>query len=132
MKAKKLWPDIVRNIKSLLEQGKSLSMVTDSLIVPTFIDDIGYALREFLLAKKFKPEIFHIVGSQALSPYECGKIIAKAFGLDDSLIKATTYEEYFKDKAKRPQFSDIKSRDNNFYKMGGFEEAISKFKDEFG
>jgi len=125
-------PDIVRNIKSLLEQGKSLSMVTDSLIVPTFIDDIGYALREFLLAKKFKPEIFHIVGSQALSPYECGKIIAKAFGLDDSLIKATTYEEYFKDKAKRPQFSDIKSRDNNFYKMGGFEEAISKFKDEFG
>jgi len=125
-------PDIVRNIKLLLEQGKTLSMVTDSLIVPTFIDDIAYALREFLLSKNFKPEIFHIVGSQVLSPYECGKIIARAFGLDDSLIKATTYEEYFKGKAKRPQFSDIKSRNNNFYKMNGFEETISKFKDEFG
>lgn len=125
-------PDIVRNIKLLLEQRKILSMVTDSLIVPTFIDDIAYALREFLLSKKFKPEIFHLVGTQALSPYECGKIIAKVFDLDDSLIKATTYEEYFKGKAKRPQFSDIKSRNNNFYKMNGFEETISKFKDEFG
>jgi len=124
-------PDIVRTIKSLLEQGKTLSMVTDSLIVPTFIDDIGYALKKFLLSKNFKPEIFHLVGTQAISPYEVGKIIAKTFGLDESLIKATTYEEYFKGKAKRPQFSDIKSRNNNFYKMGGFEETVFKFKDEF-
>ncbi len=124
-------PDIVRTIKSLLEQGKFLSMVTDSLIVPTFIDDIGYALKKFLLSKNFDSKIFHLVGSQALSPYECGKIIAKTFGLDESLIKATTYEEYFKGKAKRPRFSDIKSRNNNFYKMGGFEETISKFKNNF-
>ncbi len=124
-------PDIVRNIKSLLEQGKFLSMVTDSLIVPTFIDDIAYALKKFLLSKNFKPKIFHLVGTQALSPYECGKIIARTFDLDDSLIKPITYEEYFKNKAKRSQFSDIKSRNNNFYKMGGFEETVFKFKDEF-
>ncbi|MDI6730429.1 MAG: NAD(P)-dependent oxidoreductase [Candidatus Altarchaeum sp.] len=123
--------DFVRNIKSLLEQGKFLSMVADSLIVPTFIDDIAYALKKFFLSKIFDSKIFHLVGSQALSPYECGKIIAKTFGLDESLIKATTYEEYFKGKAKRPWFSDIKSRNNNFYKMGGFEETVFKFKDEF-
>ncbi len=124
-------PDLVRNIKSLLEQGKFLSMVTDSLIVPTFIDDIAYALKKFLLSKNFKPEIFHLVGTQALSPYECGKIIARTFDLDDSLIKPITYEEYFKGKAKRPRFSDIKSSNNNFCKMGGFEETVFKFKDEF-
>lgn len=123
--------DIVRNIKSSLEQCKSLSMVTNSLIVPTFVDDIAYALKKFLLSKKFYSKIFHLVGANAISPYECGKIIANAFDLDDSLIKPTTYEEYFKNKAKRPQFSDIKSKNNDFYKMGGFEDTIFKFKDEF-
>ncbi len=118
--------DFVRSIRSLLEQGKTLSMVTDSLIVPTFIDDVAYALKTLLLKSNlnFKPEIFHLVGSQALSPYDCGKIIAKTFGLDDSLIKATTYEEYFKGKAKRPQFSDIRSMNNIFYKMSGFEDIM--------
>ncbi len=51
-------PDIVRNIKLLLEQRKILSMVTDSLIVPTFIDDIAYALREFLLSKNLNRKFF--------------------------------------------------------------------------
>jgi len=130
--------DIVRNIRSLLEQGKQLTMITDSLIVPTFIDDIAYALNKLFRKKfnqkpdlNFNPEIFHLVGSQAISPYDFGNIIAKAFGLDESLIKPTTYEEYFKTNAKRPQFSDIKSRSNNFYKMGGFEETISKIKNNF-
>lgn len=125
--------DIVRNIRSLLKQGKSLSMVTDSKIVPTFIDDIGYAFKSFLLDLNFlnfNPKIFHLVGSQAISPYECGKIIANVFNLDNSLIKPITYNEYFKDKAKRPQFSDIKSKRNK-WKMMGFEEAIFKFKNEF-
>lgn len=121
--------DIVRNIKSLLEQGKSLSMVTDSLIVPTFIDDIAHSLKSILLNLNFlnfSPKIFHLVGSLAISPYDCGKIIAKAFNLDDSLIKPITYNEYFKNKAKRPQFSDIKSK-NNKYKMMSLEEAVYKF-----
>lgn len=122
--------DIVRKIKSLLEQGKELSMVTDSLIVPTFIDDIGYALKN-LLSKNLSSKIFHLVGTQALSPYELGKIIAKTFGLDESLIKPTTYKEYSRGRAKRPQFSDIRSRNNNFYKMRGFEEVLSKFKNDF-
>jgi len=125
--------DFVRKIKSLLEQGREVFMVNDSLIVPTFIDDIGYALKNFLLSENFEDElkIIHFVGSKAYSPYECGKIIAKAFNLDESLIKPISYDEYYKNKAKRPQFSDIRSKNNKFFNMGNFEQILKTFKKNF-
>lgn len=120
--------DFVRSIKSQLKQEKSLVMVTDSSITPTFIDDITFAMK--YLFKNFSPEIYHIVGADSLSPFEAGKIIAKTFRLDESLIQPTTYEEYFKHKAKRPQWSKIKSKKNNFYKMKTFEEGLKMIKNQ--
>lgn len=114
--------DFVRNIKSLLDQEKTLFMVTDSLITPTFIDDIAYALK--YLFKNFSPEIFHLVGADSLSPYEAGKLIAKTFNLNQQLIQPTTYKQYFKNRAKRPQYSKIKSIKNEFYRMKTFEEGL--------
>lgn len=114
--------DFARTIKSLLEQRKELNMISDSSMTPTFIDDVANALKH--LMNNFSPEIYHIVGSQTLSPYEAGKLIAKVFDLNESLIKPTTYEEYFKGKAKRPRYSEMKSRKNNFYKMMGFEDGL--------
>lgn len=117
--------DFVRTIKSLLEQKKELKMITDSQSVPTFIDDIAYAL-EYLM-NNYSSTIYHIVGSQCLSPFEAGKMIAQKFGLDQNLIKPVTYEEYFTGKAKRPQFSNIVSKKNTFYKMKTFEEGLQNF-----
>lgn len=118
--------DLVRGIKTILEEKKPLQMVTDSLITPTFIDDIALSFK--YLFNNYSPTTYHIVGANSLSPFETGKLIAKYFRLDESLIKPITYAVYFKDKAKRPQYSEIKSINNNFYKMRSFEEGLAEIK----
>jgi dTDP-4-dehydrorhamnose reductase len=115
--------DFVQSIKSLLEEGKAIKMVTDSIITPTFVDDIAYGLKHFL--NNYSPEVFHLVGADSLSPYEAGKTIVKTFALNESLIEPTTYNEYFKNKAKRPQFSQIKTKKNYFVNTHTFEAGLS-------
>ena len=118
--------DFFRTFKSYLEQKKPLTMIADSLMTPTFIDDIAYGLK--YLFNNFTPEIYHLVGSQSLSPYQAALKIAETFALDKSLIGKTTYKEYVKNKAKLPQFATIKSKKNNFYKMRTFEQGLEEIK----
>ncbi len=114
--------DFMRGIKNLLEKKQSLSMVSDSLMTPTFIDDIAYSLQ--YLMNNFSPEVFHIVGSTALSPYEAALAIADFNRLDSTLIRPVSYSEYFKGKAKRPKLSHMKSNTNTFFPMKSFEEGL--------
>lgn len=116
--------DFVKSVITSLQERKELKMVTDSSITPTFIDDIAYGLR--YLFTHFSPGIIHLVGTDSMSPFVAGKQIAKTFGLDESLIKPTTFAEYFKDKAKRPLYSEMKSKNNTFYKMKSFEEGLAE------
>ena len=118
--------DFFRTFKSYLENKKLLSMITDSLMTPTFIDDIAFGLK--YLFNNYTPEIFHLVGADSLSPYDICQMVAKKFNLDKSLIGKTTYEEYVKGKARLPQFATIKSRKNNFYKMKTFKQGLEEIK----
>lgn len=115
--------DIVRTIKSLLEQGKELTMITDNLLVPTYIDDIALATGHLLA--HYSPEIFHSVGATAHSAYDMGQMIAKRWNLDASLIKPTTHTEYSHGRAAaRPQYAHIISTKDLGVKMVGFEEGL--------
>lgn len=116
--------DFARTIKYLLEQNKTITMVTDSIMTPTFIDDIAFSFAYLFI--HYSPEIFHIVGATSLSPYDAGKLIAKVFGFDGNLIQPTTYEEYFKGKALRPYDSSMISGKNNFHTMHTFEQGLRK------
>jgi len=118
--------DFFRTFKYYLENSKSLSMISDSIMTPTFIDDIAYGLK--YLFNNFKPEIYHLVGGEYLSPYEATVKIAEAFGLDRSLIGKTSYEEYIKGKARLPQFASIRSSKNTFWKMKTFSEGLEEIK----
>ena len=120
--------DFFRTFKSYLENGKTLSMITDSLMTPTFIDDIAYGLK--YLFNNYSPKIFHLVGSESISPYNAALTVAKTFNLDKSLIGKTTYEEYVKGKARLPQFATIKSTNNNFYKMRSFKDGLNEIKSQ--
>jgi dTDP-4-dehydrorhamnose reductase len=102
--------DIVRTIKSLLEEGKPLSMVADNLVVPTAIDDIARALG--YLIEHFSPEIYHLVGPEAMSSYDLAMRIADKWHLNKSLITKTTHAQYGHGKAPRPQYGNIVSRKN--------------------
>jgi dTDP-4-dehydrorhamnose reductase len=115
-------PDFVMRLKQLLSEGKELQMMQDSSITPTFIDDIAYSLK-YLIAN-FKPETYHVVGSQSISPYDAGKRIAQKFQLNETLVKPVSFEEYKIGKAPRPQYSEIKSTKNSFHTMKSFDEGL--------
>lgn len=118
--------DFFRTFKFYLENKKTLSMITDSLMTPTFIDDIAFGLK--YLFQNFTPEIFHLTGGMSFSPYDAAISVAKTFGLDQSLIGKTTYEEYVKGKARLPRLADIRSKKNNFYKMKTFQQGLEEIK----
>ena len=118
--------DFFRTFKSYLEQKKPLTMITDSLMTPTFIDDIAIGLK--YLFNNYSSEIFHLVGSNSLSPYQASLLIAEKFNLDKSIIGKTTYKKYIKDKAPLPRFAEIKSRKNDFYKMKSFQQGLEEIK----
>lgn len=118
--------DFLKTFRNYLENNKPMSMIADSIMTPTFIDDIAYGLK--YLFNNYKPEIYHLVGSQPISPYEAAVIVAKAFNLNQSLIGKTTYEEYIKGKARLPQFATIKSNKNTFWKMKTLTEGLEEIK----
>ncbi len=118
--------DFVRSIRARLQQHQLIQGITDSIITPTFIYDFSFALK--YLINNFSPETFHLVGGDSLSPYDAARLIAKVFQLDSFLVHKTTYETYFRGKAKRPQFAEVKSTKNTFYKMKTFEEGLHAIK----
>lgn len=99
--------DIVRGILESLCKGEKLRMVTDHIMKPTFIDDFVNALD--ILIRTNQSGIFHVVGSQSVTPYNLAMKIAKEFKLDDSLIFETTRSEYFAGKAPRPFCLNLKN-----------------------
>lgn len=118
--------DFFRTFKFYLEDNKPLSMITDSLMTPTFIDDIAYGLK--YLFNNYKSEIYHLVGSQSISPFDAALKVAHTFGLNKSLIGKITFEEYVKNKPGLPKLADIKSNKNTFWKMKSFTEGLEEIK----
>lgn len=92
--------DFVRAIASRLEQKLSVQAVTDHIMTPTLLDDLALALDALL--ENNEKGIYHVVGSDSLSPYDAAMIIAEMYGFDKSLISKTTRGEYFNGKAARP------------------------------
>lgn len=117
--------DFVASIKSILENGQEIKVVTDSIFTPTFIDDIAYGLKHLL--NNFEINTYHLAGSRFISPYDAIKLIANKFHFNTNLVMPTTFINYFKEYASiRPQYSAIKSINNNFYKMKSFEEGLDE------
>lgn len=93
--------DFVHKMLERLISGGDIAAPDDQLFVPTFIDDIVAAVD--VLMSRSANGIYHVVGSQALSPYAAAGIVAKIYGIDDSLVKPTTFASYFAGKAPIPQ-----------------------------
>ncbi len=118
--------DFMWKMQSLLSEGKTLNMITDSAMNPTFIDDVVSGL--YYLATHYEPTIYHLVGSKSYTPFEVGTIIAKRYGFSSELIQPTTFQEFSKGNAPRPQYSIITSTRNTFQPMRNFEEGLALLK----
>lgn len=92
--------DIIRKIKTKIENGDTLNLFDDQITTPTFIDDIANGLRVFF--EKKPTGIYHLVGSSSQSPYALAQMIAEVFGLDNSKIVATKLADYLKAENARP------------------------------
>ena len=99
--------DFVRGVIQKLKNKEKLNMITDHIMTPTFIDDIAGALN--VLIQTDQSGIFHVVGSQTVTPFEAAIKIARVFDLDSSYIEKATRAEYFKGKAPRPFCLSLKN-----------------------
>lgn len=120
--------DFARSLIEKLKKGEKLTTITDHIMTPTFIDDIVEAIN--ILLKNQTAGIFHLVGSQFISPYEASLLVADIFGLDSSLISKTTRAEYFKNRAPRPFYLGLKN--DKIQKLGikmkTFKEGLIEVK----
>lgn len=122
--------DFVRAVGDRLAQGLPIKAITDHTFTPTYIDDIAEAID--ILLQHNASGIYHVVGSQSLSPYDASMLIAKTFGYDQSLIGTTTREEFFAGRAPRP--FDLTLNNDKIKQLGvsmkTFEEGLQKMKEE--
>lgn len=116
--------DFVRAVIERLNNKERVNLMNDHIFTPTFIDDIAGGLK--LLIENSSQGIFHLVGSQSLTPLDAGKIITRVFGLEDTLISSVTSQEYLKGKALRPL--KLVTKNDKIKKLGaifhGFEEGL--------
>lgn len=91
--------NIILWVKSSLEEGKTIQVVDDQWRTPTLAEDL--ALGCILIAEQKAQGIFHISGSDLLTPYDMAILTAEYFGLNKDLIKRTDSAK-FTQPAKRP------------------------------
>lgn len=120
-------PDFVQTIYQRLKTKQTVQGITDATFTPTWLGDIAKGLTYFL--NHYQPQVFHLVGSQSLSPHEAFKQLAKVFDLDQRLIMPTSFNQYFQNKAKRPQQGVIKSR-YQYLKNHSFLEGLQLVKEQ--
>lgn len=116
--------DFVRKIIEMLKQGQSILAPIDQLFVPTFIDDIAGAIEK--LVHMSASGIYHVVGSQTLSPFEAAKKIADVFGFNTTLVGQTTFDAYFAGRAPRPKQAVLRNDKIAEFgiKMHSFDEGL--------
>lgn len=120
--------DFARAILKRLQERLPITAVIDHIFTPTYIDDIAFAMDN--LIKNNLHGIFHVVGSQSLTPYEAAFLIAKEFGLASSKITKTTRAEFFNNRA--PRSFQLALKNDKIGKLGikmrTFEEGLREIK----
>ncbi len=120
--------DFVHKMLERLQNGQEIVAPSDQLFVPTFIDDIANAMEKLVM--KDANGIYHVVGSEAVSPFQAASIVAETYGLDKTLVKETAFAEFFRDRAPIPQYAVL--RNDKIANMGiimrGFAEGMAEVK----
>lgn len=97
--------NIILWVKSKLESGERIKVVTDQWRSPTLAEDL--AIGCFLIAQHDAEGIFNISGGEFLTPYEMAIQTAEYYGLDASLIDQAD-ASIFTQPAKRPPRTGFK------------------------
>lgn len=116
--------NIINWVKSSLEQGKHIKVVSDQFRTPTFVDDLVIGI--MLLIEKNIDGVFHISGREEMTPYDMAMETAKFLKLDESLIEKVD-SSTFSQAGLRPAktgFRIDKARKELGYEPRGFRETL--------
>jgi len=119
-------PNFVTWILSKLEQNKSISIVTDQIVSPTYTRDLSEQL--LTLLDHDVSGIFHTAGGEIISRFDFAIQTAEVFDLDVTLVKPTSMKE-MKWVAKRPKNSSLNvSKIAKFKKPYTLEKSLGLLK----
>lgn len=126
-------PDILAKTLSGLKDGSLYPQFADTLITPTFIDDIAHVLE--LLIKQKPSGVWHVTGSSPVSNYEFARTVAEVFNLDPTQVKSGSLQEYLKANPDRPYhqrlaISNHKLASKLNYDMSTLTEGLSAIKQQ--
>ena len=96
--------DFVHKMLERLQSKQGITAPKDQLFVPTFIDDIAYAIDALITHDAHG--VYHVVGNSPISPFEAAVTIAAEYGCDSALIKSIAFADMFRDRAPTPPESD--------------------------
>lgn len=122
--------DFVQWVVNKLKNNEEISIVTDQINNPTFVDDLVRAINQVIEFKKYG--IYNIGGREFLSRLDFTLRIADYFNLDKTLIKSIKTED-LKQPAKRPLKSGlitIKAESQFGFKPVSIEESLAIMKTE--
>lgn len=120
--------DFVHKMLERLEQHMEITAPTDQLFVPTFIDDIAVAIDTLISVNA--SGLYHVVGNPALSPFVAAKSVAQIFDCDETLVRPTTFVQYFQGRTPIPQYVELSNDKirNLGLTMRSFEEGLREVK----
>jgi len=111
--------------KDKLEKGEQYNVVDDQFRTPTYVEDLVTGIVSVI--NKRATGIFHLSGVDILTPYQMASKTANYLGLDASLLKRVTAED-FKEPALRPPktgFNIEKAKRELGYNPIGFAEGLA-------
>ena len=120
--------NIVLWVKSMLEQGKEITIVEDQYRMPTYVEDLALACK--ISMDKRATGVYNIASSELLSVYKIAQQIAEAFGLNKSLITPISTSTLNQTAPRPPKTGFDLSKTNKelgFYTKT-FKEDLERFK----
>jgi len=118
--------NIITWVKDKLEQGEKIKVVNDQFRTPTYVEDLVKGI--LLIIKKKARGIYHISGTDFLSPYQMAMKTAGYFGLNDKLIEEVD-ASLFSQHARRPPktgFIIEKARKELGFEPLSFDQGLKK------
>ncbi len=124
--------DLVRRTIRQFNDGSLPPMFTDTIITPSFVDDLAPLLEK--IAESKSVGTFHGVGSTSLSPYELAEQVARIFNLDTSQLHEGHLEDYVRNLGRPyPQYlrlDNSKTKEMLGVKLGTIEENLQALRQQ--
>lgn len=123
--------DIARMALKRIKAAEIFTATDNQEINPVYVDHLIEALE--VLIKNQAKGIYHLGATNYTTPYKFVKKVVHTFGLDETLVKSTTFKEFAKTRpGARPQHEwlSIKKFERDFGKgiLKTVEEGIESFK----